>query len=276
MRKIAGVIISLSLVAFGAAVGCEETKVDPELVGWTEQSLSGTRLTFDVARQLVQAVCRGTYDNAGQCVSCVATVTNGLLREGEVTRQDAGAIVNSFAQNECSLGCIPTSCAIEVKSCGSIDNGCGSEISCGSCAGGGACVNGVCPDSDRVRCICGDQILTDVCSEIDCSSGPANDAICVLVCANRGGLVGTGCIEDDPICDCGGSCPAGEFCVGGVCQPPEPGTSRLTCFCDQGEPTTVCVDIDCSGIAQDVVCGPICSDRGGLFATGCLLNACGE
>ncbi|WP_437738256.1 hypothetical protein [Sorangium sp. So ce1335] len=277
MRITRAILVNFVFIAFGAAASCDGSTATPEPVAWAGQPWCGAGLTLTEAQSLVQAECKGTYTNRGRCVACVANAASALLREGLITSGQVGAIVSSFAHDECRSGCIPTSCAIEGESCGSIEDGCGSEIACGGCAEGETCVNGVCQSAGLklLRCFCNDESLLQFClDDIDCSSGPAQDVICGPACASHGGELGTGCLDENPICGCDGFCPAGELCVGGVCQAPQPGTAQQTCFCADGVEINMCLDIDCSGIAQDIVCIPLCAAHGGLSATGCSLDAC--
>ncbi|XXX78361.1 hypothetical protein WMF30_06280 [Sorangium sp. So ce134] len=279
MRITRVILVHFVFIAFGAAASCDGSTANPAPVDRAGQPLSGTGLTLTEAQSLVQAACKGTYTSPGRCQACVATAAGALLQERLITNADIGAIVSSFAQNECLSGCVPTSCAIEGKSCGSIEDGCGSEIACGDCAEGETCVDGVCqggPGQKLLRCFCGDESLIQFClDDIDCSSGAAQDAVCGPACASHGGELGSGCLDENPICGCDGFCPAGELCVGGMCQAPQPGTARQICSCADGVEIDICLDIDCSsGIVQEVVCTPFCVDHDGLVATGCLSDAC--
>ncbi len=84
--------------------------------------MTSEALTLDEQREAVRRACRGTYPNHGQCVSCVAHQRTSVTPE--------------FAQGECKDQCIKTSCAIEGKTCGTVDDGCGGSLSCGPpCSG---------------------------------------------------------------------------------------------------------------------------------------------
>jgi len=110
---------------------------------------------------------------------------------------------------------------------------------------------------DLVRCFCRDESVVEVCANIDCTQGPPQDVVCEPVCSHRGGLVGTGCFDND-----------------NACLPPPPANPDLVrCFCRNGSVVEVCGNIDCTqGPPQDVVCEPVCSHRGGLWGTGCFDN----
>ncbi|WP_178119042.1 hypothetical protein [Pseudomonas akapageensis] len=69
------------------------------------------------------------------------------------------------------------------------------------------------------RCICQDGTTLDICAQVDCDSGPAQDAICAPACEGRGGEAATGCIPDDPQCAAQHQSPAGAL---GTRQPAGP------------------------------------------------------
>ncbi|MGM0575338.1 MAG: vWA domain-containing protein [Myxococcota bacterium] len=51
--------------------------------------------------------------------------------------------------------CTPTTCAAEGRTCGALQDGCGTLLDCGSCGDGQACVDGACEDIDGA-CLVGD------------------------------------------------------------------------------------------------------------------------
>ena len=53
---------------------------------------------------------------------------------------------------------------------------------------------------DQQICLCQDGTLFNLCVQVDCSSGPAQDVICGPVCASHGGESATGCISAAPMC----------------------------------------------------------------------------
>ncbi len=128
--------------------------------------------------------------------------------------------------------CTPPTCGAAV--CGSVSNGCGPEVSCGTCSGkeencydGGCCMHsdckalleaGVVPGCQKVDLGCG---LKESC--LPCGPG--------YVCDEDGGTCqkcvpktcsdfsGYGCHSDG----CGGQlacCPSGQLCAGSICCPP--------------------------------------------------------
>lgn len=61
------------------------------------------------------------------------------------------------------------------------------------------------------NCVCQDGSTVQVCAQLDCFSSAEQDAICVPACAPRGGLSGTGCLFDQPICNAPGTAPTVRF-----------------------------------------------------------------
>src|SRR5918993_1323795 len=72
------------------------------------------------------------------------------------------------------------------------------------CSGSCYSSSGTCKPSgagpDFVRCICQDFFTIDTCTSIDCSDGPATDAVCAPFCETHGGLIAVGCVADDAAC----------------------------------------------------------------------------
>ncbi len=53
---------------------------------------------------------------------------------------------------------------------------------------------------DALNCICNNREWIALCANLDCSSGMAQDEICVPACGGKCGLWGTGCIDNSPVC----------------------------------------------------------------------------
>jgi hypothetical protein len=82
----------------------------------------------------------------------------------------------------------------------------------GTCCGGVCCPEGqVCQDGmcvtpppvtgpNRLVCVCGDGTILNICADVNCDSGLAQDAICGPACVPHGGEAATGCIAADPAC----------------------------------------------------------------------------
>jgi hypothetical protein len=56
------------------------------------------------------------------------------------------------------------------------------------------------PGPNLQRCFCQDGTQIELCAQVDCSSGPAQDEICGPVCASHGGESATGCLENHSSC----------------------------------------------------------------------------
>jgi hypothetical protein len=108
----------------------------------------------------------------------------------------------------------------------------------------------------RAACVCADGSERAACTDVDCGSSGALDALCGTACEVRGGLAGTTCEADAPFCNP---------------PPPPPGPDLQRCWCADGTQLDLCAEVDCdSGPAQDEVCAPACAPHGGLQGTGCL------
>jgi len=145
--------------------------------------------------------------------------------------------VTATCAHQCGAhgGAVVTSCVIHAFSCApSVPTtglvcscGDGAEISacspvdCGStdarraactalCAEHGAPTGAACTSNpscsggtSRVDCTCNDsvnQVPIGVCAGVDCSNGQMQDAICQPICGSLGGLMATGCQENDSAC----------------------------------------------------------------------------
>ncbi len=71
------------------------------------------------------------------------------------------------------------------------------------CEEGSVCLNGACVASggpNLLRCFCQDTTQFEICGNVDCDSGLAQDAVCGPLCEPHGGLAATGCGFDDVTC----------------------------------------------------------------------------
>jgi hypothetical protein len=181
-----------SIVSFGGVIGF--VLLSFWLTGadaFGEIRASSTATTLDDARDQVISVCMGTYSTSGSCNRCVVRQVTRLVGDGLITRQEGARLRTSFGR-ECRAQCIRTSCTVEGQACGSLPDGCGGTLSCGpSCGTKGP---------NLQICICADGTQVDMCSTVNCDSGPDQDAFCGPVCGAHGGISGTGCIFADPVC----------------------------------------------------------------------------
>jgi hypothetical protein len=172
--------------------------------------------------------------------------------------------------------CIPTTCAEQGKTCGTIDNGCGGKLSCGSCTPpqtcGGGGVENVCGECIATTCAaagkncgtidngCGGRINCGSCAPPLTCGGGGVEGVCgagheciPTTCAAAGKTCGT--IDNG----CGGTLNCGS------CAPP------LTCggggvenVC--GTPERACVPTTCTAAGK--TCGTIDNGCGGTLSCG--------
>lgn len=73
-----------------------------------------------------------------------------------------------------ATGCTPTTCSALGKQCGSLSDGCGGTLNCGSCTSPQTCVNGVCQGGSAVcgngQCESG-ETQSNCCRDCGCPSG---------------------------------------------------------------------------------------------------------
>lgn len=130
---------------------------------------------------------------------CLAAITaacapSSTFDPGTPDRSDAGTRDRSDAgtpdRSDAGTTCVPRTCADANASCGSLPDGCGTVLDCGSCADGLACSAGACRPG---------PCEPASCESLSLACGAAND----------------GCGHT---LDCG-SCDEGFSCVAGACTP---------------------------------------------------------
>ena len=118
----------------------------------------------------------------------------------------AGSLVGGLVTTTASPAQAKQRCRRPGEKC---DEGkvCCAGVCCGEvcCADGQVCQSGVCvtpppPGPNRLICICADGTVLNICSDVDCDSGIAQDAVCGPACAPHLGEQATGCIFADPVC----------------------------------------------------------------------------
>jgi hypothetical protein len=133
--------------------------------------------------------CQGTYWSTEVCMDCVRTAANDAPAYLALPNADKALLIGSAEQYCTSPNkCIPWTCGLFQRTCGSIPDGCGGILVCG-------------PECNYPpglqRCICKDGTSSDTCiSKIDCDSGVAQDVACGPVCASHGGTRATGCFQN--------------------------------------------------------------------------------
>ncbi len=89
-----------------------------------------------------------SFAGAG-CTAAVAGVTaarlcaiSPVLSSSDGRNDQRLAVTVSCAEGCDTTSCVPTSCAAEGKDCGSLPNGCGETLDCGTCKGNERCGGG--------------------------------------------------------------------------------------------------------------------------------------
>jgi hypothetical protein len=168
--------------------------------------------------------CGPAGDGCGNLLSCGTCPAGQSCGGGGVPGQcgspDSGA-------------CQPVSCLAQGLNCGPTGDGCGNQISCGTCPAGQACggggVPGKCGAPDSGTCV------PSTCQLQNIACGPTGDGCGSLI-------------------QCG-NCPTGQTCGGG----------GVTGQC--GAPTTIgCVPLTCA--QQNLNCGPAGDGCGNLIQCG--------
>lgn len=139
-------------------------------------------------------------------------------------------------QSPSGVCCAPTTCAAQGKDCGTIPDGCGGTLTCGTCAGPQTCGGGGTPN------VCG-------CTPTTCA---AQGATC--------GSIDDGCGVK---LDCG-SCAADQVCSQAGCCTPD--CTGKTCGADDG----------CGGTCQTGSCPTFQTCRGGACVDPCSLGTCAD
>jgi hypothetical protein len=185
-------------------------------------------------------------------VSCSATATTGTVGLYLVSHKNPQPYSgqNGLPSVEwiklVSNSCTPTTCSAQGKNCGSIPDGCGGTLGCGSCGSGQTCTSNVC---------------TSTCTPKACSSKP------VVNC----GSMPDGC---GGTLNCGNTCTAPQTCGGN-------GTANICGVC---VPTSCsaqsknCGSIP-DGCGNTLACGPCtapqtCGGAGTPNVCGCTPTTC--
>jgi hypothetical protein len=206
----------------------------------SEANTSFPAAPFDFSSTIpLDAVIVTGFDPAGNVVLSnvyaylpPVTTDTGLLAPGsEVCNPDPDigcdtpaptGVTLCFQAPQADGGCTPTPCAAIGANCGSMPDGCGGTLDCGSCTGGltcgGAGTGNVCgtncvPSTCPQGAACG--VIPDGCGgTLDCGPCPDAGSCTSTTCAAAGancGAIADGC---GGTLDCG-SCTAPQTCGGG-------------------------------------------------------------
>ena len=124
----------------------------------------------------IGGACASKQENGSQCIyksGCLSNCCCGT--SGRCS--DAAACAGS-----CDGPCIPTTCAAEGKNCGSIPDGCGGTLDCGSCTAPRTCGGGGTPNVCGCPLNCAGRIcgtVTNSCGQqVSCGTCPSNAPKC--------------------------------------------------------------------------------------------------
>ncbi len=183
------------------------------------------------------------------------------------------------SHHQCEVTCTPKTCVELNAVCGDIDNGCGTDINCGSCNATQSCSNNQCVDNCTPKTCaelnaecgdidngCGTDINCGTCSATQsCSNNQCVDNCTPKTCAELNaecGDIDNGCGTD---INCG-SCNATQSCSNNQCVD---NCTPKTC----AELNAICGDID-NGCGTDINCGS-CSATQSCSNNQCIENANG-
>lgn len=224
-------------------------------------------------------------DNTGCVVGCdYAPITTCVGGDGCCpsgcsfdTDSDCEEPANNDNNANNQNNCTPQTCGGLGAVCGSLADGCGGTLSCGSCSTGQECTpDGQCVE-EREGC---DPNQPGVC--------PANAPYCVMsscvACIGDADCMNSEiCIDgfcaDSPDCTVNpGACPTGYDCVSGncelptgqACDPQDPVSCPQGTFCDQTTATCVAA----GGANGCGLCNADCTCPGSLTCDGMLCGGC--
>jgi hypothetical protein len=180
--------------------------------------------------------------------------------------------------------CVPTSCSAQGKNCGSISDGCGVTLNCGSCSGVNTCAGGgtanVCgcrPTScsaqgkncGNIPDGCGNMLNcgSTTCSGLNTCGGGGSANVCGCAASNAGAPCNGGC----GTIQCNGSCSTnvanvGASCAGGC------GTIQCSGQCNATAPGNL--GAACNGGCGTIQCNSACSTNVANVGTSCA-GGCG-
>jgi hypothetical protein len=147
-------------------------------------------------------------DCGGSCPSCAM---------GQACQSNSDCITGLCDPDAhtCTSACTPRTCAQLGFNCGAADDGCGGQLTCGTCTAPSTCGGG------GVTNVCGSLACS---SNADCPAGQmcaAMQGVCVAACTAPDILCGLQCVNpsSDPAnCgECGISCSPTQACVNGTC-----------------------------------------------------------
>jgi len=161
---------------------------------------------FAISLALVSAAygdpCKTSGTTCSTSQSCCSRSCVNSAPPGKRFKGICGCTATSCGIGQvCSGGqcCTPTTCAGRNATCGSIDDGCGGTLDCGSCSGFDSCVNNVC------------QCTPKTCEELSASCGSIDDGCGTMLDCGSCHNANASCVNN--FCSCGTLLPNGEPCI---------------------------------------------------------------
>jgi hypothetical protein len=158
MKTMRWIACGAAVCALGAGYGCGSSTGGGEPVG-----VASSASTYGCLAA-VHVACDGELKNHGDCVSCVAHAVQDLAACSGLSGAEEAKIIVLFAHREEACACVPTSCAAQGATCGTMADGCGSTMDCGTCPNGQAC-------GSNYACVC----TPSTCSELGATCGTISD-----------------------------------------------------------------------------------------------------
>jgi len=237
VRPLVSLFVAGSFALLGGACSSggmpeDSSRLADEHVGSTDQHLTDAQcLYFDVNGSVT--ICHGTSSTTHPftivktseqgCINGHAGHSRDYVAVNDPTCQGGGCLPTgapcdatlpccsgSSCQNgTCVQDCVPTTCAAQGATCGTISDGCGDTLDCGSCGAGFACDAGQCVDVDD-------------CASNPCVHGTCVDGVNSFTCNCDSGYSGTLCDTAASTCPCAGnadwqSAMAGTIVTDGRC-----------------------------------------------------------
>lgn len=194
------------------------------------------------------ADCGPMADQCGGLINCGSCALPEICGGGGVP-----GVCGNLGSNLNDAGmCVPTTCAIQGATCGTIGDGCGGTLNCGGCTMGQVCGGG------GVAYQCGGG---NFCVPLTCATA---DAGC--------GLIGDGC-GGQVNCDVGGGCTPPQVCGGGGEANKCGGGSTCTPFATCAAAGAECGTVG-DGCGGTLNCGNPCTG-GEACGAGGVPNQCG-
>ncbi|MBL8912157.1 MAG: hypothetical protein JNM17_15800 [Archangium sp.] len=173
------------------ALGDERT-IDLEYVGAQVSGIDTATLVIAEGAREANVPLRG--ETIVDVITIIETPDSGT------TNPDAGGVDAGVPD---AGTCVPRTCAQAARVCGSLDDGCGGTLACGTCGGGTACSAAgqcVCSSPNTTELSCGNGTDDDCDGRIDCvdSDCVGATACAPVMCSNQGDLrVSTGVLDSN-------------------------------------------------------------------------------